>query len=727
MRMPKINLRALPKKLLMMVVHLPKNIWKAMVNVYSHTISFIIILIAYMITSTFSNIIMSKWIPLPFTWKSKISILVNGVYYLVLKISRYSENTINRTNLIQLALNNMKFKKSRTFITIGGMAIGIGAIVFLVSIGYGLQNLVISRVASLNEMQQATISPPVGGDALINDATLARIGEIQGVESVLPQIDAVGKVSIGGSVSDMVVYGVTSEYLRQSALKPVAGKIFESDELSLVLPDEQNGTVAGAFTATKFAKYQQPFAEVDFQVHPDTWVMVHEEPNSKSRVLGYTKRGDGVNFGVAYWGAKYYGNLLAEGVDEQGTVYHTWIRAKLPLWERENCDVDEQPECLEGTYLPIVESESQIQRRVKGFVAHKNMESQFVLSKSSGEVLGSTTEEAGERNRAADEVLDVDVNDWIGEVLQENTDDGAAGTTDATGANNGVLEEIELDELASEAAESEETAQVELGEKAVRQMIVNTEALKILGLTQEEAVGKKIDLSIAITGDLLDDGEETLQSVPAEYEIVGVIPDGRSQVLYVPFIDIRSLGVTQYSQVKMVAKNQEVLEDARTAVENIGFATSSVADTVAQINNLFDTIRTVLFLIGMAALAVASLGMFNTLTVSLLERTREVGLMKAMGMRSNEVHELFLTESMIMGIFGGLAGLVIGFAGGQLASLGLTFFALSSGEGYLNISFIPPTFIIIIMVLSLIVGLITGLYPARHATKISALNALRYE
>jgi len=195
----------------------------------------------------------------------------------------------------------------------------------------------------------------------------------------------------------------------------------------------------------------------------------------------------------------------------------------------------------------------------------------------------------------------------------------------------------------------------------------------------------------------------------------------------VPFIDLRSLGITNYSQVKLIVKDQAELARARRQVEAMGYVTRSVVDTVEQINSLFSTLRTALLLLGMVALAVAALGMFNTLTVSLLERTREVGLMKALGMKSAEVKELFLTESMVMGLFGGVLGIILGVVLGKLLGLILSLAAFSQEAGFIDVSYIPFPFVLTIVLLSLLVGITTGIYPARRATKISALNALRYE
>jgi putative ABC transport system permease protein len=197
--------------------------------------------------------------------------------------------------------------------------------------------------------------------------------------------------------------------------------------------------------------------------------------------------------------------------------------------------------------------------------------------------------------------------------------------------------------------------------------------------------------------------------------------------MYVPFKDVTGLGVNNYSQAKIVVGDKLDLAKVREQIDNMGYKTSSVADTVAQIDRLFGTVRLILASFGMVALAVASLGMFNTMTVSLMERTHEVGVMKAMGMRSAEVRELFLAEAMVMGILGGFFGVSIGMLMGKLLGVILSIFSLSKGVGWVNISYVPFPFIAFIIILSFIVGVITGIYPARRATRISALDALRYE
>jgi putative ABC transport system permease protein len=257
--------------------------------------------------------------------------------------------------------------------------------------------------------------------------------------------------------------------------------------------------------------------------------------------------------------------------------------------------------------------------------------------------------------------------------------------------------------------------------------VVNRGFIKVLGLDENQAIGQKFSVTFIATGKLLNEDQDRIESIPVEYSIIGVTPDERTPLFYVPFVHLSSLGIHNYSQAKVVVNKEQNLAEVRENIESMGYSTTSVSDTVSQINSLFATLRMLLALVGMVALSVASLGMFNTLTVSLLERTREVGLLKAMGMKSYEVRDLFLAESMIMGSLGGILGITFGLLIGFILELILSAFSVVKGAGFLSIISIPLPFAATIIVLSFLVGILTGIYPARRAKKITALNALRYE
>ncbi|MBP9751510.1 MAG: ABC transporter permease [Candidatus Moranbacteria bacterium] len=615
--------------------------------------------------------------------------------------------TIDKVSLIEVALRNMKVKKTRTAITVGGMALGIGSIVFLVSIGYGLQNLVVSQVARLDEMRQADVSPQTGGRIRIDDKTLASIKEFSDVDSVAPLVAVVGRVSYQNSISDMAVYGVTSDYLTQSAIQPVRGEIFRSNDLSVSMVPEESavlGTEDEREDESHEAAYGEVIRETSVSSASRDWVRLREAPDPNAPIVGFVKVDGNPVSGTLVFGTTFRssGPFGESGESRDGTKLGTWMKAEFPIWKDAGCE--NKDTCEDGYRLLLDETGAPIMK--EGF---------FAL--------------------VSDTLAVSDSVDPEGRVLGEETDTTSAATDVSPVADDGIEVKASGDdwvELALDGDEAEQSGQAEkisLGEAALREAVVNRAMIRVLGISEDAAVGQTFSASFVMTGNLMEGKNQKVESIPADYKIVGVIPDDKTPVFYVPFVDMRSLGIANYSQAKITVKTQEVLEDVRRRIEGMGYSTASVADTVEQINEFFGTARIVLALLGMAALGVAALGMFNTLTVSLLERTREVGLMKAMGMKASEVQELFLTESMVMSFFGGVVGLLVGWGAGKLLGAGISALALvqDRGLGFLDVSYIPTPFVAAILIFSIVVGIVTGLYPARRATKISALNALRYE
>lgn len=705
MNIPKLSRQAITTRLRQMIEFIKNGIliwgW--------HTITFTGLLLAYLSYIFFNFVLSLKFWPVGI--KEDLRVKLKKIFFRILTSSTKQERTINRVTLIELAIKNMLFKRSRAFITVGGMAIGIGAIVFLVSIGFGLQELVVSRVARLDELRQADVNPQPGSKEFISDKTISDFKKFSDVDQVLPMIAIVARVEFQNSVSDMPVYGVTSEFLKQSAVQPTFGKLFDSNEIASVAPA---GIVAGISTTIDDSGNRttdiDPRQElpIEFNVAENAWIKVRSGASKNSPILGYARRVTENQSGYKVWGEPYSG-----GEDFIKTlrqhVYAPWIKGDFELWENAPCE-EIDPECRDGTYTPLRDIRGD--RVIKeGYTSLSSVTITTTLEpEQTGDVLGLTTDET----EPADSVLNE----------AEATETTAAVDSGITATDN-----LGWVEIASESAliETEKITKVALGSGAVKQAVVNSAMLKILGITDTEAVGKKFKTSFVVVGDLLSKPGEKLESIPEEYEIVGVIPDDKTAYFYVPFVDLRLLGINQYSQLKIVTKSPEGLQSARRQVETFGFITRSVADTVQQIDRLFGTARILLAILGFVALSIAALGMFNTLTVSLLERTREVGLMKAMGMRSNEVQELFLTESLVMGFFGGVVGIFLGVVGGELLSALLSGLAASKNLGYLDVSFLPTNFVIFVFLLSLLVGVFTGVYPARRATRISALDALRYE
>lgn len=637
------------------------------------------------------------------------------------------QTTIGRAYLIEMSLKMMRVKKTRSIITMGGMALGIAMIVFLVSIGYGLQSVVINRVVRLNEMRQADVVPGLTPDLALTDSAMSRISQISNVTDTYPVIAAVGRVEYQDSVSDIALYGVTTEYLAQSAVAPVRGKVFDNNELSQVIErdsrdadgenegesDDGDDQVLGASDENQpelvIGEYSQRMSDAVVEAPLDQWLRIRSGPSTTDPVIGHARLFEPEMMARVY-GEAYNDEPVA--ITRSGEYLGWWLHGVFELWEREGDNYSPQLN-EDGSSVVLEGYTAQLQLSV---LADSRSLSNV---RPVGAVLGETTEQSSTLAQADDasDATDGDSDEQVS---------APVGATAVSITSDGSLEMVEIESDQETSVRTRRALPV-AGDPS-REIVVNRALLELIGVPEAEALGLEIDLQMVVLGELLDEGENTVESVPTTYTIVGITPESDTPIAYVPFIDLRSLGVNRYSQIRVVTSSTDTLESVRATIESLGYATTSVADTVTQIDRLFSSLRLLLSVLGTVALSVAALGMFNTLTVSLLERTHEVGLLKALGMSSDEVRELFLTESMIMGFFGGVLGLLIGMLGGKMLGVLLSSISLSrGGAGAITISQTPLSFILVILTISLLIGILTGWYPARRATKISALDALRYE
>ncbi|MFH2019574.1 MAG: FtsX-like permease family protein [bacterium] len=618
---------------------------------------------------------------------------------------------VRRTFLIALAFRNMQAKKTRSFVTVGGMGVGVAAIVFLVSVGYGLERLVVSRVARLEELKMADVTIGQSTNIRLDAEAMQTIENINGVDKVMPIVSLVGKLGFSGGNAESVVYGVTGEYLSLIGLNKIKGEYFTTNDQAAVLPDVR---IAGASTNWEFADaaFGRRIRNVKFNVEPEIYLRVRAEPNTTSEIVGYVKRVEGGFEGVEYWGQSYLGDDRGrEGKNSQGEELGRWIKAPYPLWDKK------------GNEYEVRYDSERIQDWREGYVAEIGVTvdedaSSYIQwddTTDYGAVLGEATGSAVVASSSA----------TVSSV--ESTNPAATISATVVGKDENGVEWVTLGDEASDSAQALSVLMIDVPESSQKQAVVNRAFVELLGFDINKAVGSTFDIGFVILNTLKPDLDRAAESKSTKYTITAVIDEGSSPLVYVPISDIAALGISNYSQAKLVAKNAGDLDNIRQQVDNLGYKTASVADTVSQIESLFGTARWVLATFGLVALAVASLGMFNTLTVSLMERTREVGIMKAMGMQSSEVKELFLAEAMVMGLLGGVFGIVVGFLAGKLLGVILSIFSIVKGVGWIDVSYIPPLFVIFVLVLSFTVGVVTGIYPAKRATKISALDALRYE
>ncbi len=171
---------------------------------------------------------------------------------------------------------------------------------------------------------------------------------------------------------------------------------------------------------------------------------------------------------------------------------------------------------------------------------------------------------------------------------------------------------------------------------------------------------------------------------------------------------------------------KDVLQ-VEAAIKQMGFATFSLLDATKSLRLVFTVFDLFLGLFGSLALTVASLGIINTLVMAILERRREIGILKALGATDRDVRSLFFAEAGAMGLFGGFFGVALGWLIGSALTWGTTIYLHRQNLPGVKISYIPWWLALGAIAFAIIVSLVAGLYPAARAARLNPVDALRYE
>jgi putative ABC transport system permease protein len=212
-----------------------------------------------------------------------------------------------------------------------------------------------------------------------------------------------------------------------------------------------------------------------------------------------------------------------------------------------------------------------------------------------------------------------------------------------------------------------------------------------------------------------------------------LIPPGLARrIKRLPFTSIWDLfrltdGRLGYSAVSVGLGSLRDLERVKSRVRDMGFTTFALADQFDEITRAFYVMDMVLAAVGMIAIVVAALGIVNTMVMSILERFREIGVMKAVGAGDLDVKKIFFFESGAIGLVGGVAGCVLGWATSLLINRIVGFYLARQGMPHVDYFAFPFWIFLGAVGFSLLISLVSGIYPARRAARVDPVVALRHD
>ena len=260
-------------------------------------------------------------------------------------------------------------------------------------------------------------------------------------------------------------------------------------------------------------------------------------------------------------------------------------------------------------------------------------------------------------------------------------------------------------------------------------VVISDSLAKLLGFGNPyDAIGKTVKYNIALSKDISSGLTEEKVSADNETTIIGVTTNADGVFMYFPFEFLKNnFGIDGAQEGKVAVSDMANFGNIQQQLEQMGFITSSINELVSGINDFFNTVRVFLVIFGIIIMSISVMGMLNTLSVSLLQRTKEIGILKALGTKRMDVFKMFVLESIIISLVGGILGFFGGYGFALLINKIMIILGHRMGSELSYFVYIPPSFIISIGGFIIFLGIITGIMPAFRAAKIHALEALRYE
>jgi len=182
-----------------------------------------------------------------------------------------------------------------------------------------------------------------------------------------------------------------------------------------------------------------------------------------------------------------------------------------------------------------------------------------------------------------------------------------------------------------------------------------------------------------------------------------------------------------YESLTVRVKGASQVKGVEETIKQLGFAAFSLLDASRNLSVVFAVFDLLLGIFGSLALVVASLGIVNTLVMAILERRREIGVLKALGAADRDVRRLFFTEAAVMGLLGGISGVLLGWLIERAINFATSVYLSRQQLPAIKVAAVPWWMVVVAIAFSIAVSLAAGIYPASRAARLDPVEALRYE
>ena len=317
---------------------------------------------------------------------------------------------------------------------------------------------------------------------------------------------------------------------------------------------------------------------------------------------------------------------------------------------------------------------------------------------------------------------------------------GAAGTTPAT--PSGVL--VSLPPLASSSVTPVLSAgRLPLSDSSKEILLSDSEATALGFLSARGAVGTQVTYS-ATSGALVVPGvDRNLVTHPLDLKLVvvgivsgnampagargGVAPYGTVRAYWAQLAGSNGWKGGEYSTITLLADSGLSVEGLRQRVESLGFQAQTFGDQFRTFEDVLGKMRVALLGLALVALLLACLGIANTMYTAVLERTKEIGVLKALGARARDVLLIFVAEAAVIGLAGGLVGILVAVGLGRLGNTFVDRVTQSVTSSNFDVFRTDFGVVGVGLVLAVVLSTVSGLLPALRAARQDPVRALRYE